>query len=98
MDIDVRVADGWAVLEIRDDGVGGADPGGAPGLRGLRDRVGALDGELEIDSEVGAGTTVRPVWSGMSAAVQPMARALLRLNVHSFTKLSRKENAARSSD
>ena len=59
MDIDVKVTDGWAVLEIRDDGVGGADPGQGSGLRGLHDRVGALDGELEIDSEVGTGTTVR---------------------------------------
>ena len=59
VDIDVKVTDGWAVLEIRDDGVGGADPGQGSGLRGLHDRVGALDGELEIDSEVGTGTTVR---------------------------------------
>jgi signal transduction histidine kinase len=59
VDIDVRVADGWAVLEIRDDGIGGADPGEGSGLRGLHDRVGALDGELEIDSEAGSGTTVR---------------------------------------
>jgi signal transduction histidine kinase len=59
VDIDVRLADGWTVLEIRDDGVGGADPGQGSGLRGLYDRVGALDGELEIDSEAGTGTTVR---------------------------------------
>ena len=59
VDIDVRVADGWAVLEIRDDGVGGADPGQGSGLRGLQDRVGALDGEVEVDSVPGSGTTVR---------------------------------------
>jgi len=59
VDIDVRVTDGWAILEVRDDGVGGADAGQGSGLRGLHDRVGALAGELEIESEPGSGTTVR---------------------------------------
>jgi len=59
VDIDVRVTDGWAILEVRDDGVGGADAGQGSGLRGLHDRVGALAGELEIESETGSGTTVR---------------------------------------
>jgi signal transduction histidine kinase len=45
-------------LQVGDDGVGGADPSGT-GLRGLRDRVDALDGALEIDSPPGGGTTVR---------------------------------------
>jgi signal transduction histidine kinase len=45
-------------LQIGDDGVGGADPSGT-GLRGLRDRVDALDGVLEVDSPPGGGTTVR---------------------------------------
>jgi len=59
VDIDVRVEDGCAVVEVRDDGVGGADAAQGSGLRGLNDRVGALDGELDIDSARGAGTTVR---------------------------------------
>jgi signal transduction histidine kinase len=59
VDIDVRVDDGWAVVEVRDGGAGGADPAQGSGLRGLNDRVGALDGELEVESEPGAGTTVR---------------------------------------
>jgi len=59
MDIDVRVEDDWAVVQIRDDGIGGADPGQGSGLRGLHDRVGALGGGLEIESEPDAGTTVR---------------------------------------
>jgi signal transduction histidine kinase len=59
VDIDVRVQDGCAVVEVRDDGVGGADAAQGSGLRGLHDRVGALDGELDIDSARGAGTTVR---------------------------------------
>jgi signal transduction histidine kinase len=46
-------------IEIRDDGVGGADPdGGGTGLRGLADRVGALDGRLRIESAPREGTRV----------------------------------------
>jgi signal transduction histidine kinase len=45
-------------VEIADDGVGGADPLAGTGLRGLRDRVEALDGELEVRSAPGGGTTV----------------------------------------
>jgi signal transduction histidine kinase len=45
-------------LAIADDGIGGADLNLGTGLRGLRDRVEALDGRLEVDSPPGAGTTV----------------------------------------
>jgi signal transduction histidine kinase len=45
-------------LEVRDDGVGGADLDAGTGLRGLRDRVDALDGRFEIESPLGGGTTV----------------------------------------
>ena len=45
-------------LQVRDDGIGGADPTAGSGLRGLRDRVDALDGSLELDSPPGGGTTV----------------------------------------
>ena len=51
--------DGAVVVEIADDGVGGADPGKGSGLRGLADRVAALDGRLEVDSDRNRGTTVR---------------------------------------
>ena len=47
-----------AVIEIADDGVGGADETGGSGLRGLADRVEALDGRLTVVSPPGAGTTV----------------------------------------
>jgi signal transduction histidine kinase len=49
----------YAVVEVRDDGVGGADPAVGTGLRGLADRLAALDGRLEVHSPPGAGTTVR---------------------------------------
>jgi PAS domain S-box-containing protein len=55
----VRVStdDGVLTIEVRDDGVGGADPDGH-GLMGIADRAAALDGELFIRSPVGEGTTV----------------------------------------
>ena len=43
---------------VKDDGVGGADVGNGSGLQGLEDRVGALDGCVDIESPPGAGTTV----------------------------------------
>jgi len=55
----VRRAGGHACVEVRDDGVGGADPGRGSGLQGLADRVGALDGSLALDSPPGSGTTLR---------------------------------------
>ncbi len=53
-------ANGSVSVEVSDDGVGGADMGGA-GLRGLRDRVEALDGSLSVETARGAGTRVRAV-------------------------------------
>jgi signal transduction histidine kinase len=47
------------VVEVSDDGVGGANLAGGSGLRGLSDRVSALDGRLEVRSPVGEGTQVR---------------------------------------
>jgi signal transduction histidine kinase len=52
-------SNGHAVVEVRDDGVGGADPGRGSGLRGLADRVAALDGRLELQSPPGEGTLLR---------------------------------------
>ena len=48
--------DGAAVVDIDDNGVGGADPAGGSGLRGLSDRVHALDGTFQIESPRGGGT------------------------------------------
>jgi PAS domain S-box-containing protein len=55
----VHREDGRALVEVVDDGVGGADERGGSGLRGLVDRVEALGGRLAVSSPVGAGTTVR---------------------------------------
>src|SRR5215208_712567 len=52
----VWVQDARLIIQVTDDGVGGADPGKGSGLRGLVDRVESLDGSVEIDSEAGAGT------------------------------------------
>jgi signal transduction histidine kinase len=59
----VRLAhdDEALVVEVRDDGVGGARAGAGSGLSGLADRVGACDGRLEIVSPPGDGTLVRAV-------------------------------------
>jgi signal transduction histidine kinase len=59
--VTVRVArdDGVVEVEVQDDGVGGANPAAGTGLRGLGDRVAALDGEFEVSSPAGRGTTVR---------------------------------------
>jgi signal transduction histidine kinase len=62
------------VIEVADDGVGGADPDGGSGLRGLRDRLEALDGELRVESRPGRGTTLRaelPIPDRIGAAVAP---------------------------
>ena len=55
----VRRVDGHAVVEVADDGVGGADETGGSGLRGLVDRVEALGGRLTVTSPAGAGTRVQ---------------------------------------
>ena len=57
--VTVRQTDGVVWLEVADDGVGGADPSKGSGLRGLEDRVAALDGTIAVDSPPGAGTRVR---------------------------------------
>jgi signal transduction histidine kinase len=54
-EVRASVDDGKLRVEIRDDGVGGADPKGH-GLVGLRDRVSALGGRLEVSTPSGGGT------------------------------------------
>jgi signal transduction histidine kinase len=56
--IRVRRTRTGATIEIADDGIGGADGARGSGLRGLVDRVEALDGELLVSSPPGGGTTI----------------------------------------
>lgn len=57
--VSVQHADGQLIVQVADDGIGGADPTSGSGLRGLADRVAALDGQLQISSPPGQGTRVR---------------------------------------
>ncbi|WP_424530264.1 histidine kinase [Sphaerisporangium viridialbum] len=54
-----RLAGDLLVLEIEDDGVGGADPSRGTGLTGLADRVAAVDGRLSLSSPAGGPTSLR---------------------------------------
>ena len=60
---EVRVADdddgASIVVEVVDDGVGGADPARGSGLVGLVDRVESLDGTFAVESPPGGGTRIR---------------------------------------
>jgi glucose-6-phosphate-specific signal transduction histidine kinase len=63
-------------LEVRDDGIGGADASAGTGLCGLTDRVSALGGTLEVESAPGNGTTVRariPVTGGAALRLREAA-------------------------
>jgi signal transduction histidine kinase len=57
-EVGIRRENGRLLVEVRDDGTGGADPSGS-GLRGLADRVAALDGRLQVNGGASGGTIVR---------------------------------------
>ena len=69
----IRVAprDEVLVVEVADDGCGGAKPSEGSGLGGLRDRVEALDGTFVLDSPPGAGTRIRGRASARRLALTP---------------------------
>lgn len=48
-------------MTVTDDGRGGADPSAGSGLRGLVDRLAAIDGELQITTTAGDGTTLTAI-------------------------------------
>ena len=62
--VSAQVADGQLMVEIADDGIGGATIGSGTGLAGLADRVAALDGTLTIDSPARPGNKSHRSYSG----------------------------------
>jgi signal transduction histidine kinase len=56
--VELDTPDRGVRLAIRDDGIGGADPARGSGLTGLRDRIEAVGGTLEVTSPAGRGTTL----------------------------------------
>ena len=56
--VQVERDNGRVVVQVADDGIGGADPGRGTGLRGLADRLAVLEGRLEVESAQGNGTTI----------------------------------------
>jgi PAS domain S-box-containing protein len=60
-DVKTVLEDNILTVTIQDDGQGGADPGTGSGLRGMQDRLAALDGTLLVISPPGKGTLVRGV-------------------------------------
>jgi signal transduction histidine kinase len=58
VEVDAEASDGTLRVCVRDDGVGGADPGLGSGLVGLKDRIEALGGAFSMRSPAGGGTTV----------------------------------------
>jgi signal transduction histidine kinase len=59
VDVRIRRENGEVLVDVADDGVGGVDVDAGSGLRGLQDRLAAVDGELDIDSPPGGGTRLR---------------------------------------
>ena len=56
--VSLRVEDDMLLLSVRDDGAGGADATRGSGLTGLRDRIEALGGRIQIESQTGSGTVI----------------------------------------
>jgi signal transduction histidine kinase len=57
--VEVKRIRGRLIVEVADDGVGGADAATGSGLRGLNDRIEALGGRVRVWSPEGGGTRVR---------------------------------------
>ena len=65
----IRGLDDHLTIEVDDDGIGGADPRSGSGLRGLADRLAALDGTITVVSPVGGGTRI----SAQIPTIHPMS-------------------------
>ena len=57
--VGVVMRESRVIVTVIDDGAGGADPSAGTGLRGIQDRIEALDGQLALRSEAGIGTGLR---------------------------------------
>lgn len=57
--VEGRLTDSTLILEVIDDGFGGADPAHGTGLTGLGHRLAVLDGTIALDSPIGGGTRLR---------------------------------------
>ena len=78
---------------VKDDGVGGANLGNGSGLQGLEDRVGALDGCVDIDSPTGGGTTVMatiPLNAAEGGPVTPQRPALTQDQLRALAERRRR--------
>jgi signal transduction histidine kinase len=62
--IEIAMKDRVVIIEVTDDGVGGADPARGSGLHGLADRVQALGGTFLVESQPGAGTRLTALIPG----------------------------------
>ena len=56
--VSLSIEDDMLLLSVRDDGSGGADATRGSGLTGLRDRIEALGGRIQIESQTGSGTVI----------------------------------------
>jgi signal transduction histidine kinase len=74
--VSVTCGRGRVLVEVVDDGVGGADAARGSGLRGLADRVAVVDGSISIDSPPGAGTRLScsvPLAKAPEASLEPVS-------------------------
>ena len=86
---------GMLQVEVRDDGIGGADPGGR-GLVGLYDRVTALGGQFGVESPAGGGTVLTatlPLGPGRRCLAALAARELGRTAGHCRAGRDREDDA-----
>jgi signal transduction histidine kinase len=75
-EVSARVHHGTLILDVRDDGIGGARVDGGPGLCGLRDRAESLGGQLRIHSPPERGTVVTVRLPALDRAARAASRSL----------------------
>jgi signal transduction histidine kinase len=96
--IEVKVGDSELEVLVSDDGVGGAEPRNGSGFQGLRDRVGALEGTLSVDSPSGGGTRVLatiPLAEAVETAELRAARPLVLSDAEAVERQARRRRLLR---